>query len=192
MNDIDRRTFVTSLAAVAVAGLAPVAPIRAATSPLLRFAFGWRPGYDYLPSRCEAEVARTLYNSAWLYDHGRFFARWSIRHLASGLTFCQSSPHTPAAWAVELDHIDTRQDLVPTSYAVIHPIGYAACHVVGTLRFLETTGYRPPPTADALLIRYSSWELPDPFELPDPLSIGEAEPLRPAPISGVLTMPHTS
>jgi hypothetical protein len=118
MTELDRRAFVAGIAAAAAAGIA--APVRAAASPLLRFGFDWRPCYDYLPLLDEAEVADTPHNSAWLYDDGRFFGRWSIRHIATGLTFCQAEPDTPAAWAIELDHIETAADLAPTSYDDIH------------------------------------------------------------------------
>jgi hypothetical protein len=190
MTELDRRTIITGLAAVAVTGLA--LPIRAAPSPVLRFAFNWRPCYDHLPLDYEAEIACALLNSAWLYDGGRFFGRWSIRHVASGLTFCQAEPETPAAWAIELDHIDTRADLAPTSYDAIHLIGYSALQVIIALRLLEAADYELRLATDAMLIRYPWWELPDPFEIPYPLSFEDAELLRPVPINRVLTMPHVS
>ena len=179
---LDRRQSVTGLGVVVAAGFAPALRACAATWPPRRFFFDWQPTYScWRLTEDTVAAARALPNSVWLYylgwnDPG---GRWSIRHVASGLTFtfCQSEPPYPNSAVVDLAYLETRLDTVTVFYEDIHPIGYAAYEVVAAMRVLHREE-QPAfgSTTGAILIRYRSWQLPDPLDTPFPLSFEDVPP----------------
>jgi hypothetical protein len=181
--EIDRRELLTGLAVVAVAGIVPALPIRAAVPPLRRFDFNWRPTYScWRLHEDTAAAVRALRNSVWLYDIDQqrpaiVPARWSIRHLASGLTFRQSLPLMRTSAMLDLDCIETRSSFIP-SYDEIHPVGYAAYEVVTAVKALERNqAVSFASNTGAILIRYADCEPDHPLDSPFPLSFEDAEPL---------------
>jgi hypothetical protein len=82
MTEIDRRAFVTGLAAVAIAGVVPALP--AAAAPLVRVGLPFRRS-DYVPDWFEDSIM-TAYNTLW-HVQRHSFSEWTIRHCDTGLMF---------------------------------------------------------------------------------------------------------
>ena len=88
MTELDRRAFVTGLAAVAAAGVTPALP--AAAAPLVRSGVIFEPPHPYKFERPRSElILKTAFFSRWqIHSFGE--GEHTIRHCRSGLTFAHA------------------------------------------------------------------------------------------------------
>jgi hypothetical protein len=104
MSNLGRREFVTGLAAVAVAGVAPALPftVTAEAMPIMAQRTGHYCGHlkpcyhDIAPN-----IAHYRLTSTWHY-HAFGYGEAVIRHLPTGLTFLTAPPEITPRMAVEM------------------------------------------------------------------------------------------
>ena len=181
MLKIDRRAIVTGLAALAASATVPDLPASAAPHRRVAFTSG-RTYRSFRRTEETAAAARLLPNSRWLYDLGLNCSptatrRFSIRHLATGLTFSEAHPDCPGCPRVNLAYIETSAAVLP-SPDEIHAVGYAAYETVAAVQALEHDRDKSfASNTGAILIQFADCVLTDPLEIIWPLSFEDAPPL---------------